>query len=274
MKETAKIEQPAATAIAIRAIVVDDEPLAREELAFLLKAHPEIKVVAEGRNGVEALQLIKEHQPDLVFLDVAMPGQDGLELVRRLLDKKNKVAKMPQVIFATAYDQYAVQAFELNAIDYLLKPIDKGRLAQSLERVRRVIEGQSHSTEKLEELMRMLREGATTQQVKLLLRSNGRLMLVDPKELIYATIEDGLITMVTKEMEGESNYRTIEELQTNLDPTNFWRVHRSYLININHIKEVVPWFKSSYQLRMNDRKGTEIPVSRAQTKRLRELLKL
>ena len=274
MKETAKIEQAAGTAIAIHAIVVDDEPLAREELAFLLKAHPEIKVVAEGRNGVEAFQLIKEHQPDLVFLDVAMPGQDGLELVRRLLDKKNKVVKIPQVIFATAYDQYAVQAFELNAIDYLLKPIDKGRLAQSIERVRRVMEGQSHSTEKLEELMRMLRERSSAQQLKLLLRSNGRLMLVDPKELIYATIEDGLITMVTKEMEGESNYRTIEELQTNLDPTHFWRAHRSYLVNINHIKEVMPWFKSSYQLRMNDRKGTEIPVSRAQTKRLRELLKL
>ena len=274
MKETAKIEQAAGAAIAIRAIVVDDEPLAREELAFLLKAHPEIKVVAEGRNGVEAFQLIKEHQPDLVFLDVAMPGQDGLELVRRLLDKKNKVAKIPQVIFATAYDQYAVQAFEINAIDYLLKPIDKGRLAQSIERVRRVMEGQSYSTEKLEELMRMLREGASAPQVKLLLRSSGRLMLVDPKEMIYATIEDGLITMVTKDMEGESNYRTIEELQSNLDPAHFWRVHRSYLVNINHIKEVVPWFKSSYQVRMNDRKGTEIPVSRAQTKRLRELLKL
>jgi len=275
MKETAKIEQPAATAIAIRAIVVDDEPLAREELAFLLKAYPEIKVVAEGRNGVEAFQLIREHQPDLVFLDVAMPGQDGLELVRRLLDKKNKVAKIPQVIFDTSYDQYAAQALELNAIDYLLKPIDKGRLAQSLERVRKAMEGQSYSTEKLEELMRMLREGsAAPPQVKLLLRSSGRLLLVDPKELIYATIDDGLITIVTKEMEGESNYRTIEELQANLDPAHFWRVHRSYLVNINHIKEVVPWFKSSYQLRMNDRKSTEIPVSRAQTKRLRELLKL
>ena len=274
MKDTAKVEQAAGAAIAIRAIVVDDEPLAREELTFLLKAHPDIKVVAEGRNGVEAFQLIKEHQPDLVFLDVAMPGQDGLELVRRLLDKKNKVAKIPQVIFATAYDQYAVQAFELNAIDYLLKPIEKGRLAQSIERVRRVMEGPSHSTEKLEELMRMLREGSPPQQVKLLLRSNGRLIMVDPKELIYATIDDGLITLVTKEMEGESNYRTIEELQTKLDPAHFWRVHRSYLININHIKEVVPWFKSSYQLRMNDRKSTEIPVSRAQTKRLRELLKL
>ncbi len=272
MKESVKNEAAVAAAT-IRTIVVDDEPLAREELAFLLKAHPEIRVVAEGRNGVEAFQLIKEHQPDLVFLDVAMPGQDGLEVVRRLLDKKNKI-KVPQVIFATAYDQYAVQAFELNAIDYLLKPIDKGRLSQSLERVRRAMEGRAHSTERLEELVRMLKEGSSPPQTKLLLRSSGRLMLIDPRQLIFATIEDGLISMVTKEMEGESNYRTLEELQGNLDPTVFWRAHRSYLVNINHIQEVVPWFKSSYQLRMDDRKGTEIPVSRAQTKRLRELLKL
>ncbi|MBI2816427.1 MAG: response regulator transcription factor [Acidobacteria bacterium] len=259
--------------MAIRTVIVDDEPLAREEMAFLLKAHPDVRIVGEGRNGLEAYQLVKEHQPDLVFLDVAMPGHDGLELVRRLLEKKSKI-KIPHMIFATAYDQYAVQAFELNAIDYLLKPIDKARLAQSLDRVRRVMETPSPSTDTLEELVRMLKEGSAPTQTKLLLRSSGRLFLVDPRQLIFATIEDGMISMATKEMEGESNYRTIEELQANLDPTSFWRVHRSYLVNINHIKEVVPWFKSSYQLRMDDRRNTEIPVSRAQTKRLRELLKL
>jgi two-component system, LytTR family, response regulator LytT len=275
MKEAGKTEPTAVAAPAIRAIVVDDEPLAREELSFLLKAHPDVRIVAEGQNGLEAFQLIKEHQPDLVFLDVAMPGQGGLELVRRLLDKKSKV-KLPQLIFATAFDQYAVQAFELNAIDYLLKPIDKARLGQSLERVRRAMEGPSHSSERLEELMRMLKAGSSPQpqQTKLLLRSGGRLLLIDPKQLIFATIEDGLISMVTKEMEGESNYHTIEEMQATLDPAIFWRVHRSFLVNINHIKEVVPWFRSSYQLRMDDRKNTEVPVSRAQTKRLRELLKL
>ncbi|MBF8306017.1 MAG: transcriptional regulator, LytR/AlgR family [Acidobacteria bacterium] len=99
-------------------------------------------------------------------------------------------------------------------------------------------------------------------------------MLLDSNDLIFAAIEDGLITLTSKDLEGESNYRTIEELQAHLDPAVFWRVHRAYLININHIKEVVPWFKSSFQLRMNDRRNTEIPVSRAQTKRLRELLKL
>jgi len=272
MKESHRGEHPAALTTVISAILVDDEPLAREELAFLLKAHHDVQIVAEGCNGLEALQLIKEHQPDLVFLDVAMPGLDGLGVIRKLLDKKSKL-KIPQLIFATAYDQYAVQAFELNAIDYLLKPIDKARLAQSLQRVRRSLEAPATTAETLEELLRTLKT-RTPQQTKLLLRSSHRLLLVDVNDLIFATIEGGVITLVTREMEGESNYRTIEELQTNLNPAIFWRAHRSYLVNINHIKEVVPWFKSSYQLRMADRKGTEIPVSRAQTKRLRELLKL
>ena len=279
MKESPKSEHHGTLTSTISAIVVDDEPLAREELTFLLKAHPDIHVVAEARNGLEALHFIKEHEPDLVFLDVAMPGLDGLGLVRKLLDKKIKI-KMPHVVFATAYDQYAVQAFELNAIDYLLKPIDKGRLAQSVQRVRRLMETPApsapnapSSTDALEDLLRTLK-GRPPQQTKLLLRTSNHLFLIDAQDLIYATIEGGLITLVTKEMGGESNYRTLEDLQANLDPNTFWRVHRSYLVNLNHIKEVVPWFKSSYQLRMDDKKNTEIPVSRAQTKRLRELLKL
>jgi two-component system LytT family response regulator/two-component system response regulator LytT len=195
-----------------------------------------------------------------------------LELVRRLLDKKSKV-KIPHIIFATAYDQYAVQAFELNAIDYLLKPIERGRLAQSLQRVRRLLEAPSNAAEALDELLRTL-QSRPPQQTKLLVRTSGRLLLFDAKDLVFAAIEEGRITLATKDVEGESNYRTIEELQASLDPHQFWRVHRSYLVNVNHIKEVVPWFKSTYQLRMSDRKNTEIPVSRAQTKRLRELLKL
>jgi two-component system LytT family response regulator/two-component system response regulator LytT len=274
MKETARPEGRGAATATISAIVVDDEPLAREELNFLLKAHPDIQVVGEARNGAEALQLIKEHQPDLVFLDVAMPGPDGLEVVRRLLDKKSKL-KVPHVIFATAFDQHAVQAFELNAIDYLLKPIDKGRLGQSLQRVRKLVEASATATHTLEELLRTLQAQAhPVQQSKLLLRTGGRLLLVHDKDLVFAAIEEGRIRLATRDLEGESNFRTIEELQTALDPGQFWRVHRSYLVNLNHIKEVIPWFKSTYQLRMGDRKHTEIPVSRAQTKRLRELLNL
>ena len=272
MKEPGQDESAAASTATITAIVADDEPLGLQELVFLLREHPEIRIVAEARNGLNAFQLIKEHEPDVVFLDVAMPGQDGLGVVRKLLDKKSKV-RVPHVVFVTAYDQYAVEAFELNAIDYLLKPIEKERLAKSLQRLRRLLDTPASSAETLQRLLQTLKTRAP-QQNKLLVRSNNRLLLLDSNDLIFATIGGGLITLVSRDLEGESNYRTIEELQANLDPAVFWRVHRSFLVNINHIQEVVPWFKSSYQLRMADRKNTEIPVSRAQTRRLRELLKL
>ena len=176
---------------------------------------------------------------------------------------------LPHFILATAYDQYAVQAFRLEAMDYLLKPVDKERLAETIERVRRAIQEKQKPEPSEPAAARAL-----AQRTKLLVRSGNRNFIVDAQDVVYATIDNGLITMVTTSVEGQSNYRTIEELQSNLDPEIFWRVHRSYLVNINRIKEVIPWFKSSYQLRMDDKKQTEIPVSRVQTKRLRALLKL
>jgi two-component system LytT family response regulator/two-component system response regulator LytT len=162
-----------------------------------------------------------------------------------------------------------VEAFRLEALDYLLKPVDKGRLAESVERAARFVQ-EKRSPDGLPGPP----APAPTPRTKLAVRSNNRHFIVDANEVIYATIDDGLITLVTTQLEGHSNYRTIEDLQANLDRDQFWRVHRSYLVNINRIKEVVPWFKSSYQLRMDDKKHTEIPVSRVQTRRLRELFKL
>ena len=254
----------------ISTVIVDDEQLGREELAYLLKVHPEIEVVAQGQNGLEAVKLIRKYEPDLLFLDVQMPGLDGFGVIKELIGKK---AKLPHIIFATAYDQYAVQAFEVNAVDYLLKPFDRGRLARAVQRARTRLETQAGPAERLHALLQSVQVRAP-QPTKLLVKTQNRLLLVDSSAVIYATIEDGLITVVTQNLEGISNYRTIEDLQEALDPNIFWRAHRSYLVNINKIKEVVPWFKSSYMLRVDDRKQTEIPVSRAQTKRLRELLKL
>ncbi len=257
----------------LSAVIVDDEQLARDELAFLLKDVGDVEVVAQGKNGVEGVNLIREHNPDLVFLDVQMPGLDGFGVIKKLLDKK---VTLPKIVFATAFDQYAVKAFEVNAVDYLLKPFDKKRVAQSVQRVRSKLEGGAASSDKLETLVRML-ESQKPQTSKILIRSAGRLFLVNQKDIGFASIEEGVITVVTSGpngMEGQSNCRTLEELFESLDPNLFWRAHRSYLVNINRIKEVVPWFKSSYQLRMDDKKQTEIPVSRAQTKRLRELFGL
>ena len=259
--------------MSLSAVIVDDEQLARDELAFLLKDVGDVDVVAQGKNGVEAVSLIREHNPDLVFLDVQMPGLDGFGVIKKLLDRKHP---LPKIVFATAFDQYAVKAFEVNAVDYLLKPFDKKRVAQSVQKARTKMEESGPAADKFETLVRML-ESHKPQTSKILLKASGRLFLINQKDICFASIEEGVITVATggaSGMEGHSNCRTLEELLDSLDANLFWRAHRSYLVNINHIKEVVPWFKSSYQLRMDDKKQTEIPVSRAQTRRLRELFGL
>jgi two-component system response regulator LytT len=258
-------------AMPITTLIVDDEKPARDELAFLLKSFPELRLIGQGKNGTEAVAMIQEHEPELVFLDVQMPGLDGFGVIKKLIDRK---ARLPHFVFATAYDNYAVQAFEVNAADYILKPFDKARLAKAVARVKKALEADASPVAQLELLVNQIGAGRVAQPAKLIVKTQQRLLLVDADDVIYASIADGLITVVTKEVEGSSNCRTIEELQDSLDSERFWRPHRSYLVNIDHIKEVVPWFKSSYMLKMADRRASEIPVSRAQTRRLRELVRM
>jgi len=254
------------TAPAISTILVDDEKLASDELAYLLRDFPDIEITATASNGLEAVKLIEDLEPDLVFMDVQMPGLDGMGVIRRLREKETP---LPYFVMATAYDQYAVEAFKWEALDYLLKPVEKDRLATAVERARKAVLERTKTEQPEPPAPR-----PSLQRSKILVRSQQRNLIVDAQDVVYATIDDGLITVVATTLEGQSNYRTIEELQSNLDPNMFWRVHRSYLVNIHRIKEVIPWFKSSFQLRMDDKKQTEIPVSRVQTKKLRALLKL
>jgi two-component system LytT family response regulator/two-component system response regulator LytT len=277
----------------ISALIIDDEQLARDELKYLLDQAGGVDVVAQGTNGIEALELIEEYHPDLVFLDVQMPGLDGFAVIQRLMDRKrakpgsangNGANPLPQIVFATAYDQYAVRAFDVNAVDYLLKPFDLKRVAQAVEKVRGRITGGTPGAaatlpeSQIDALLQLLNQsqGAsrTPQPAKLIVQAQSRLLLVDQGEICYAAIDEGVIRIATQSFEGHSKCRTLEELLDLLDPAIFWRAHRGFVVNINHIREVVPWFKSTYQLRMNDKKQTEIPVSRAQTKRLRELFNL
>ncbi|WP_260703607.1 LytR/AlgR family response regulator transcription factor [Edaphobacter flagellatus] len=274
--------------MSLKALIIDDEPLARQELQYLLEYAGGVEVLGQGTNGIEAVDLIRTHKPDVVFLDVQMPGLDGFGVLKKLLDRK---VPMPQVVFATAFNQYAVRAFEVNAVDYLLKPFDRKRVKQTIEKAQARMMSQAEpasgthqaagadASAKLDALLKLVEEqaqapAARASTSKVVVRAQSRLLLVDQKEICFASIEEGTITVVTATVEGHSNCRTIEELQSQLDPEMFWRAHRSYLVNIQHIREVVPWFKSSYQLRMDDPKKTEIPVSRAQTKRLRELFNL
>ncbi len=258
----------------LRTVVVDDEQLAREDLCFQLQQLGGIEVVGQAGNGIEALRVIEEHQPDLVMLDVQMPGITGFEVARRLL----QAGLDSHVVFVTAFDQYAIEAFNVNAVDYVLKPVEPTRLATAVERVRRRLGAERtaqkpRSDEELERLLQALSERQDRRE-QLAIKVDERFLLVHTDEVVHASVEDEQIRVVTNSLSGTSNYRTLDELQARLDPAVFWRVHRSHLVNINKIKEIVPWFSRNYILKMKDGKGTEIPVSRSQTRRLREYLKL
>jgi two-component system, LytTR family, response regulator LytT len=252
----------------ITAIVADDEQLARDELCFLLNKIDGIDVVAQAADGPQALEDIVRLSPDVAFLDVQMPGLTGFEVARRALEAGTELA----VVFVTAFDHRAIEAFEVNAVDYVLKPVEPGRLEQAVQRVRKRRTGQPLGNQ-LEKLVRLM-AGQKDRRNQVAVRMTDRIVLVQADDIIYASLAEDSISIVTGQVSGVSNYRTLDELQARLDPEVFWRVHRSHLVNINKIKEIVPWFSRNYILRMNDAKATEIPVSRTQTRRLREYLKL
>jgi two-component system, LytTR family, response regulator LytT len=259
----------------LRTVVVDDEQLAREELCFLLDQIDGIEVVGQAGDGPEALNVIAAHAPDMVMLDVQMPGLTGFEVARRLLQRGDE----SHLVFVTAYDRHAVEAFDINAVDYLLKPVEASRLATAVDRVRRRVQsdrsapGSPGSGDNLDRVLKLLAERQNRRE-QLAVKVGDRFLLIQADEVVHASVDDDVITVVTNSLSGTSNYRTLDELQARLDPDVFWRVHRSHLVNINKIREIVPWFSRNYILKMKDPKGSEIPVSRAQTRRLREYLKL
>jgi two-component system response regulator LytT len=256
----------------LRTVVVDDEQLAREELCFLLGQIPGVEVVAQAEDGLAALETIAEHTPDLVMLDVQMPGLTGFEVARRLVNGGTDA----HLVFVTAYDRHAIEAFDVNAVDYLLKPVEAERLSTAVERVRKRMQTERGSQPSLDNLDRVLQllSDRQNRRDQLAVKVGDRFLLLQSDEVVHASVEDDVITVVTNSLSGTSNYRTLDELQARLDPEVFWRVHRSHLVNINKIREIVPWFSRNFILKMKDAKGSEIPVSRSQTKRLREYLRL
>jgi two-component system, LytTR family, response regulator LytT len=254
----------------LRVIVADDEQLARDELCYLIGELDGVEVLAQAGNGLEALEIIGKYSPDLVFLDIQMPGLTGFEVARRLA----ATDPPPSVVFVTAFDQYAIEAFEVEAVDYLVKPVDAARLDAAVQRARRRL-GSSRPplNDQLERIARLV-AAHHGRRDQVAVKVGERFLLVQAEEIIFASMADESINIVTGQIAGTCNFRTLDELQARLDPATFWRVHRSHLVNINKIKEIVPWFSRNYILRMRDPKATEIPVSRAQTRRLREHLKL
>ena len=253
----------------LTALVADDEQLARDELCFQLAQLQGVEVVAQAGNGVEALEEIARHTPDVAFLDVQMPGLTGFEVARKLLEQ----GEGPSVIFVTAFDQRAIEAFEVNAVDYVLKPVDTARLETAVARARKRKGDTEPLAGQLDRLVRLM-SGQKDRRDQVAVKVNDRFVLVQADDIIHASMVEDSINIVTNQVSGASNDRTLEELHARLDPEVFWRVHRSHLVNINKVKEIVPWFSRNYILRMQDAKATEIPVSRSQTRRLRDYLKL
>ncbi len=257
--------------MSLKAIVVDDEQLAREELCYMLEQMGGVEVIAQAGNGLEAVGIVERLSPDVLFLDVQMPGLNGFEVAHRLIQNGTP----PNIVFVTAFDRHAIEAFEVNAVDYLLKPVEAARLEKAVEKARqRVVPAREAPLDDQIERIVQLMADRQSKRERVAVKVGDRFLLVQAEEIIYASLTDDSINIVTGHLAGTSNFRTLDELQSRLDPSIFWRVHRSHLVNINKVKEIVPWFSRNYILRMKDAKATEIPVSRAQTKRLREYLRL
>jgi len=257
----------------IQTLIVDDERLAREEMRYLLMHHEDIGIVGEAASGSEALEFVKESSPDLIMLDVQMPGMNGFQLIDELGERQ----LLPHVVMVTAYDEYAIRAFEVNAVDYLLKPVDEDRLGNALDRVRERMRHGWPTDEKFMQFVRQLAEGLQsanrTRPPKLSVRKGERHLLLNPADVTHAYILDGIVFLATADIVGITPHHTLEELERDLDPDTFWRVHRSYVVNLDHVTEIIPWQNGTYRLRLDDEKGTLIPLSRAQAKRMRKVLR-
>ncbi len=256
----------------ITAVIIDDEQPARDELHYLLRKHADIEVTGEAASGTAAVELIGERAPDLVFLDIQMPGMTGFQVVQELMDR---VEELPAIVFVTAYDEYAVRAFEVSAVDYLLKPVEEERLAQALDKVRKQAAATALSPEELSRLVRQMEEGERTATLphRISVRKGDRYVLVDPNDVTHAYVVDGVVCLCTSKLNGMTTHKTLEELEKDLDGRIFWRVHRSYIVNINHVAEILPLPTGSYRLRLDDEKKTTVPLSRAQAKLLRKVVK-
>lgn len=244
----------------IRVLIIDDEELARRSLAGLLAAESDVEVLAEAANGLEALERIEELQPDAVFLDIEMPGLNGFDVLRNL-------ARPPLVIFATAYDEFALKAFEANAVDYILKPLDPQRVKQAVDRLRVAL--RREPGDQTEMLRRLLRELKPSAPQKIAGHRGKRIVLLSPKEIVRAAIEDKLVFLYA----GSERYltdRTVGELEEVLSSSGFFRISRGELVNLEYVREFIPWFSGTAHIKLIN--GEELEVSRERARELKSAM--
>jgi len=254
----------------IRVVIVEDEPLARRRLLRMLRSEPDVEIAGEAADGAAAVAIVRTLAPDALFLDVQMPRMDGFAVLEALCDRREKkLRRVPAVVFTTAYDQYAVRAFEVRALDYLLKPFTRERLRAAVERIREQL---AQSPAEREQRLAALLEDARRQRrlpPRLAVKAGGRTLLLDPAAIDW--------------IQGEGNYarvwlgrtshlarRTLASLEAELDSAHFLRVHRSAIVNLERIKEVHPWFHGDSVLVLHD--GTRVTMSRTFRERVRQSL--
>jgi two-component system LytT family response regulator/two-component system response regulator LytT len=258
--------------MSIRALVVDDERPARNELIYLIKKIGGIEVCGEASSAREALKKIAELQPQLVFLDIQMEPVNGIVLARKIMEDPYP----PFIVFATAYDKYAVEAFEINAIDYILKPFSEGRIRTTIERiVDKINENKAHNVKNKEQLLELL-EKITVKKTfeKIPVWQGDRIILLDPEDIVFLVTTEGKNTVLKTAMgEYESSY-SIGEMEERLPSSLFFKPHRSFLINLNYIKEIEPWFHNTYQLVMKHYEHEKIPVSRNRVQEFKKAINL
>jgi len=240
----------------IKVMIAEDELLAREELIYMLEKEQDVTLCPSAETGDELLELYFEHKPDVLFLENEMPWITGVEVAKEIMKSTNKA---PLFVFTTAYDNYAIDAFEIEAIDYLLKPFDQARLHQALERIRKRLAGdQEHTTQDKQ---------ATSN--KLIIDDGEKMMVLSPDSIYYAVPSQRTLEIHTENDVIESKM-TLQELEKKLEGLSFFRTHRSYLVNLNHIHEITPWFNGAYNITLKNKEKTTIPVSRSARKALFE----
>lgn len=253
----------------IRVVLADDEPPAREELQYLLRKITEVEVVAEAGNGKEAIEAVVKYRPDLIFLDIRMPGLDGLEVANCMKGMEER----PHVVFVTAYNKYALKAFHSWALDYLLKPVDIERLREVVDRVREDLSARyRHKSQPWDELIRFISPAQNGGgRKKISIRKAGSTVLLNPENVVCFAIEEGVIYAYATDIKGMVNYRSLEEIERDFQSGPFFRSHRAFLININRIDRIDRSKLGSYELVMDTRQ--QVPLSRRNAKALRKIIK-
>ena len=254
----------------IRCIIVDDEPPAVDELAYILSKIEDVEVVASSNSASKAIKEIRTKKPDLVFLDIHMPVQSGFHVARMV----SSFDRPPMIIFATAFDQYAVRAFDANAIDYVLKPFSENRIKKSIERAKKLISSKG-KTVTIRELDRLIESIGGTEKsvVRISVENKGRILLLDPDSIFFCKSAEKRICINTQNNQFVCHsVSSLNELEKILRNHPFFRTHRAYLVNLSYIKEVIPWFNGRYLVNMSDEKSTEIPVSRSRARNFKKKL--